>query len=177
MNRSLLVCVLAALASLPGAAESRSLEDAYAGALVHFDHALSASQSHRLAQRALAEADAYGLDARLVVALVAVESSWNPKARSPAGARGLGQLMPATARELRVDPADPSANLHGTVRYLRSLLDHYGYLAPQARYELALAAYNAGQGTVDRFGTIPPYPQTRAYVRGVISLWRRLAGM
>ena len=130
----------------------------------------------RLAARVVAEADAARIDARLVVALVAVESSWNPGAVSPAGARGLGQLMPRTAAGLGVDPDDPEANLHGTVVHLAALIARYGRLPPRERYARAVAAYNAGAGAVDRYGGIPPYAETRLEVRRVIDLWRLLCG-
>lgn len=153
-----------------------SLLPAYAGALRAFDPALDDARALRLAARVVGEADAARVDARLIVALVAIESSWDPRAVSRAGAQGLGQLMPATANELRVDPADPDANLHGTVVYLARLLARYAAYAPQARYERALGAYNAGAGAVDRYGGVPPYRQTQLYVRRVIGLWRRLCG-
>jgi len=177
VRSSLVFCVAAVLFALPVRAPAGDLYGAYARALQYFDPALSATQSKRLAMRAIAEADAFALDARLVVALVAVESGWNPAAVSPAGARGLGQLMPQTARDLNVDPADPAANLHGAVRYLRALLDRYAALGLQERYERALGAYNAGSAAVDRYGSVPPYPETQAYVHKVIGLWRRLAGL
>ncbi len=130
----------------------------------------------RLAARVVAEADAVRIDARLVVALVAVESAWNPRAVSPAGARGLGQLMPGTAAGLGVDPDDAEANLHGTVTHLAGLLARYRHFPPQERYDRAIAAYNAGAGAVARYGGIPPYAETRSEVRRVIGLWRRLCG-
>ena len=123
------------------------------------------------------EADAARIDARLVVALVAVESAWDPRAVSPAGARGLGQLMPGTAAGLGVDPDDPAANLHGTVVHLAGLLGRYARLPPHDRYVRAIAAYNAGAGAVDRYGGVPPYAETRLEVRRVIGLWRRLSGV
>jgi soluble lytic murein transglycosylase-like protein len=150
---------------------------AYAAALRAFDPALEEAHALALASRVVAEADAAGLDARLVVALVAVESSWNPRAVSRAGARGLGQLMPATAAQLGVDPDDAAANLHGTVRYLAALIGRYARFPPQERYVRALGAYNAGSGAVDRFGGLPPYAETRLYVYRVIVLWRRLCGV
>ncbi|HTD34405.1 MAG TPA: lytic transglycosylase domain-containing protein, partial [Candidatus Elarobacter sp.] len=121
--------------------------------------------------------DAARVDARLVVALVAVESSWDPRAVSPAGARGLGQLMPGTAAGLGVDPDDAAANLHGTVTHLAALLARYGRLPAPERYARAIAAYNAGAGAVDRYGGVPPYAETRSEVRRVIALWRRLCGV
>src|SRR5665213_613396 len=97
-------------------------------------------------------------------------------ARVSPGTRGLGQLMPATAAGLGVDPDDPAANLHGTVVHLAGLLARYGRFSAQARYENAIAAYNAGAAAVDRYGGIPPYAETRLEVRRVIGLWRRLCG-
>lgn len=111
--------------------------------------------------RAAAEAD---LDPALVRAVVAVESGFEPNAVSPAGAKGLMQLMDGTARQLGVaDPFDPEQNLRGGTTFLRYLLDRYG------DERLALAAYNAGPGAVDRYGGIPPYAETQRYVREVLA--------
>ncbi len=157
-------------------ADAQTLVRQYAATLQHFDAQLADADALRLALRTVGEASSYGLDARLVVALVAVESSWKPGALSPVGARGLGQLMPSTAAGLGVDPDDAQANLDGTIRHLRGLLDRYGRLPAQERFERAIAAYNAGGGAVDRYAGVPPYPETQTYVRRVIGLWRRLAG-
>ena len=106
----------------------------------------------------------YDISPALLEALVWQESRWNSGAVSPVGARGLAQLMPGTARQLGVDPRDPSANLEGGARYLRMQLDRFG-----GDLEKALAAYNAGPGRVLRAGGIPPIRETRNYVSAILS--------
>jgi len=109
----------------------------------------------------------YDVDPALVRAIIEVESGYEPEAVSPKGAMGLMQLMPETARQYGVrNPFDPKANIDAGTRHLRSLLDRYDV-------SLALAAYNAGTAAVERFGGLPPYPETRAYVARVMA---RLAG-
>jgi hypothetical protein len=104
-----------------------------------------------------------GLSPDLVRAVIQVESAFNPKAVSPKGAMGLMQLMPATARELGVtDPFHPGENIRGGVQYLKQLMDRY-----DQKVELALAAYNAGPESVARYGDVPPYRETQAYVKKV----------
>jgi soluble lytic murein transglycosylase-like protein len=103
-----------------------------------------------------------GLDPDLVHADIRAESNYAPRARSPRGARGLMQLMPETLREYRVHNAfDPTSNIEAGARHLRTLLDRYPL-------DAALAAYNAGEGAVIRYGGIPPYPETRSYVSRVL---------
>jgi soluble lytic murein transglycosylase-like protein len=105
----------------------------------------------------------YDLSPALIEAVVWQESRWQASARSPAGARGLAQLMPGTARSLGVDPDDPLANLEGGARYLRYLVDHF-----DGDIEKALAAYNAGPGRVERAGGVPAIRETQTYVTAVM---------
>lgn len=110
----------------------------------------------------------HGLDPGLVMAVVAVESGFRPQAVSPKGAQGLMQLMPRTAESLGVeDPFDPAENLDGGARHLGQLLTLYG-----GDLVRALAAYNAGAGAVKRHGGVPPYRETRAYVKKVLERYR-----
>lgn len=98
----------------------------------------------------------------LFLRLVQQESGWNPSAVSPKGATGLAQLMPDTARLLRVDINDPEENLEGGARYLRMMYDRFG------SWRLALAAYNAGPLAVEEHGGIPPYAETENYVKAIL---------
>jgi hypothetical protein len=107
---------------------------------------------------------AHGVDPVLVQALIQVESNYRPRARSPKGAMGLMQLMPATAREYRVrNPFEPRANIEAGIKHLKSLIDRFGV-------EVGLAAYNAGEGAVRKFNGFPPYRETRNYVSKILSL-------
>jgi soluble lytic murein transglycosylase-like protein len=106
----------------------------------------------------------------LLAALIWQESRWNPLAVSSRGAIGLAQLMPATARDLGVDPRDPVANLTGGARYLRQLLDGFG-----GNVEMALAAYNAGIGRVRKVNGIPAIRETQSYVRSIVQRVASLA--
>jgi soluble lytic murein transglycosylase-like protein len=109
----------------------------------------------------------HSVDPNLVRAVIKVESNFNPQAVSRKGAVGLMQLMPSTARGLNVtNPFDPQQNVEAGVRHLRSLLDNYSGDLPRT-----LAAYNAGQGAVDRHRGVPPYAETRDYVRRITGLY------
>jgi soluble lytic murein transglycosylase-like protein len=111
-------------------------------------------------------AEKNGLLPEFVHSVAAVESAYQVAAVSPKGALGLMQLMPGTAKELGADPLDPEQNADAGARYLKQLLIKYQHSQDPVR--LALAAYNAGPGAVDRYGTIPPYRETQAYVEKVL---------
>ncbi len=110
---------------------------------------------------AKAAARKYGVPEDLFLRLIQQESGWNAKAKSHKGAMGLAQLMPATARKLRVNPRVPRENLDGGARYLRQQYDRF------RSWRLALAAYNAGPEAVQKHGGVPPYRETKNYVRKI----------
>ncbi len=134
---------------LEGTVARRPGDGALAAAGVWADAARQAARRHNIPEG-------------LFLELVRAESNFDPAARSHKGAIGLAQLMPATAADLGVDPHDPHQNLDGGARYLRMMQDRFG------TWRLALAAYNAGPGAVEAHGGVPPFAETRAYVRAIL---------
>lgn len=135
-------------------------EDNYAGSIN-----LDAPSKNQILNLVTSVSQKHGVDDKLVKALIKQESGFNPKAKSHAGAMGLMQLMPSTAKGLGVtDPMNPVQNVEGGVKYLKSMLDRYN-----GNVILALAAYNAGPGAVDKYSGVPPYKETQNYVRNILS--------
>jgi soluble lytic murein transglycosylase-like protein len=162
----------AAPSATGGISSDAGLDAAAAGAAASSDAALAPAVDQPIIAAAVpfgpliaVTARRYGVPVALFTALVWQESAFNPKARSRTGARGLTQLMPATARELGVRRIyDPAQNLDGGARYLRSQLLRF------RTANLALAAYNAGPGAVTRHKGIPPYAETRTYVKRILAI-------
>jgi soluble lytic murein transglycosylase-like protein len=124
-----------------------------------FSKAYSGKYRGKFLPVAKAAARRHGVPEQLFLRLVQQESGWKPRVVSHAGAIGLAQLMPGTARYLGVNPRNPSQNLDGGAKYLREQYDEFG------SWRLALAAYNAGPGAVHKHGGVPPYKETRNYVK------------
>jgi soluble lytic murein transglycosylase-like protein len=135
--------------------------------------AAPAERPFDLGETVTAIARAHHLPEELVHSVISAESAYNPAAVSVKGALGLMQLMPETARALAVNPLDPGENVQGGVSYLKQLLERYA--GSQDQLLLALAAYNAGPGAVERHGGLPPYAETHAFVRRVIERFLFLA--
>ena len=154
-------------------------EGYYAAFIQRRNPHLSSAKAMEIARGILGFSIHFGVDARLIMAMVMVESGFNPQITSRAGARGLGQLMPGTARLMGVSNSyDTIDNLYGTVKLVRNHLNNY---ARQTGDEfqtlvLTLAAYNAGPGAVLRHGGVPPYRETQNYIRKVIRLYRQFRG-
>lgn len=148
---------------------------AYKRAVLYFNPRLKDSDAELIAKAILYFSVENNLDPRLVVAVIAVESGFNPSAVSRKGAMGLGQLMPVNVRGMGVkNPFDPLENLSASIRLIRGHLEQFeGH--PQ-QLALALACYNAGSGAVRRYGGVPPYKETQNYIRKVTELYRKICG-
>lgn len=167
------IAVLLLLTLVGGAAHTASRERAadpdlarlaarYALLIRWINGALTPHDAYAVAWWTLYYSRAFGLDPRLVVAVIWTESRFRHTAVSSRGAIGFGQIMPATGRGLGINPADPLHNLWATSRLL------WGHYMQFRDWRLALAAYNAGSGTVRRYGGVPPYEETRWFVATVL---------
>ena len=154
----------ARLASVTGATDPNAAASATTGATAPTGAASTTGAATPYAPEIDAAAAKYNVDPALLRGLIRQESNFNPNAGSPAGARGLTQLMPGTAAALGVDPSVPAQAIEGGAKYLRQQLDKFG--GDPAK---ALAAYNAGPGAVQRYGGVPPYAETQNYVRKVLA--------
>jgi hypothetical protein len=173
-------CSSAAIASPAYAAEQAAAPAAgptmatYAAVLQTINPKLPLEKAQAYARSVMADAWRTHLDPRFIMSIVTVESRWRANAVSRVGARGLGQLMPATAATLGVNAWNPAENLRGTSNYLKTLMDRFAGKPNAMR--LAIAGYNAGPKAVERFNGIPPYAETRNYVVKVLRVWKSLNG-
>ena len=128
--------------------------------------------SAQIEQLAQSNGTRWGVDPNLLKAIMANESGFDPNATSRTGAQGLMQLEPGTAADLGVSDAyDPAQNVWGGARYMRGLLDRF-----DGNLRLAVAAYNAGPGAVEKYGNVPPYAETQAYVQNVLASYKKYQG-
>ena len=153
----------------------------YASAVQWFNPRLSPADAWRLAQSIVVYSQRYGMDARLIMAVIAVESNFNAYAVSSKGGMGLGQLMPGTASGLGVaNPWSPEENIEGATRLLRGHLNRVGgaVQAPTwGQIRLALACYNAGAGAVKKYQGVPPYRETQNYIKKIGRLYYQMCGL
>lgn len=167
-----------ALAAGPASAQpvgvATATESTYATVLRTINPALTLEKARAYARSVMADAWRTKLDPRFIMSIVTVESRWRANAVSRVGARGLGQLMPATAATLGVNAWNPADNLRGTSSYLKTLMNRFAG-KPNAT-NLAIAGYNAGPRAVERFGGVPPYAETQRYVVKVLRVWKQLNG-
>jgi hypothetical protein len=161
---------------------AEQLVTSYKNAIKGFNRKLNDKQADTIARSILGFSNQYNVDPRLVVAVILAESHFRIEATSYVGAQGLGQLMPATAAGMGIDNSyDPVANIYGSTRYIKSMMER---AAGKTQWKdmtwydlsLALAAYNAGVGSVKKHGGVPPFRETQNYVRKVCSIYKQLCG-
>lgn len=158
------------------------IQVAYRDFVLERNHSLSLKTADQIAQSVIEFSNLYGVDARLVMAVIICESDFRPMSTSHSGAMGLGQLMPGTALWMGVhNPYDLRDNLYGMIKLLRTHMDQFhvdtypfGSEGYSQALQKVLGAYNAGEGAVRRYGGVPPYRETQAYVRNVINTYLQL---
>jgi soluble lytic murein transglycosylase-like protein len=157
------------IAEVSGDAQPAAMFDSVLQQRLQYSATLDAPRSRAAVETLAQHAGArYNVAPELIEAIISNESGFDVGASSPAGAQGLMQLMPSTARSLGVtDAYDPEQNVIAGTRYLRGLLDRF------KRLDLAVAAYNAGPNAVERYSGVPPFAETQAYVRNVVGEYRR----
>ena len=169
--------------SLALSPQARAVFGAYRDTIRGLNGDLTDDQVDKITSSILYYSDLNRVDPRLIVAMIIAESGFDVNSTSHTGAMGLGQLMPATAREMGIsDPYDPQQNIAGAVRILRGHLDNYGGapsdagVIPFNQIALTMAAYNAGPGAVRRYHGVPPYRETQRYVARVAALYKKMCG-
>lgn len=170
---SLVMILISLYSSTACGFESEDL-DAYQNYIAKYNPRISRKTGYQIAFSVLINSEIFHLDPRLIIALIRQESNFNPTAISAKGAKGLGQLMPGTARMLGVsDPFDIEENVAATCRYLSTQISHWNGYADGL--ERALASYNAGPNAVTKYDGIPPYKETRNYVKRIKAHFRHLS--
>ncbi|MFH1453439.1 MAG: lytic transglycosylase domain-containing protein [Armatimonadota bacterium] len=155
-----------------------SVWNAYYTTVKYYNPSLSQNEVADIVSNVIYRSYQHRLDPRFVMAVIAIESTFNPKAISPAGAMGLGQIMPENLKAHGVTrPFTPNENIALMVRLLKLNYDRFGHLPYKQRVHNTLAAYNAGYGAVIKYNGIPPYKETQNYVKKVIVLWRKFCGL
>lgn len=156
--------------------DMKDLYTRYASVVRYFNKKLSQAQADKIARSIVNFSYQYNVDARLIMAVIATESNFKTTAKSRAGAMGLGQLMPGTARGLGVKNAyDPEENILGAVKLISKHQQKYSTSDPENWFALVCAAYNAGPNAVKKYGGVPPYRETRNYVEKVNNWYRIFA--
>jgi len=171
-------CFAAESKTAASKAEINKLWNAYYATAKYYNPSLSKKEVEDIVNNVIYYSYKYTLDPRFVMAVITAESMFNPRAVSPAGALGIGQIMPENLEAYGVTrPFAPNENIRIMVRMLKLNYDRFANLPYTTRVHNTLAAYNAGYGAVMKYGGIPPYKETQNYVRKVIGIWRNFCGL
>lgn len=174
----LIICILQINCFAATKADVNKLWNTYYTTAKYYNPSLSKKEVEDIVNNVIYYSYKYGLDPRFVMAVITIESMFNPRAVSPAGALGLGQIMPENLEAYGITrPFAPNENIRIMVRMLKLNYDRFANLPYTNRVHNTLAAYNAGYGAVMKYGGIPPYKETQNYVRKVIGIWRNFCGL